>query len=73
MLANATELYQSPANENNKTVKVVGSGPAGLTAAYFLRRLGYNVTIWKVWKKQAECLCTAFRPIVFLKILSETG
>lgn len=28
-----------------KTVLIIGSGPAGLTAAYFLKRFGYSVTI----------------------------
>ncbi len=32
---------------NGKKVAVVGAGPAGLTAAYFLRRRGYGVTIFE--------------------------
>ena len=36
----------APAASTNKTVAVIGGGPAGLTAAYFLRRMGHGVTIF---------------------------
>ena len=32
---------------NGKTVAVVGAGPAGLTCTSFLKKLGYNVTIYE--------------------------
>lgn len=35
----------------NKRVAVVGSGPAGLSAAYYLRRLGHSVTIFEASSK----------------------
>ena len=34
-------------NKNAKKVAIIGSGPAGLTAAYFLRRMGYEPTIFE--------------------------
>ena len=34
-----------PEVETERRVAVVGAGPAGLTAAYFLRRLGHRVTV----------------------------
>ncbi len=45
-------LLASPApaaseRTRNETVAVVGSGPAGLGAAYFLARLGYGVTVFE--------------------------
>ncbi len=33
--------------EERRRVAVVGAGPAGLTAAYFLRRLGHEVTVYE--------------------------
>jgi heterodisulfide reductase subunit A len=39
--------YGPPEARNGKTVAVVGSGPAGLSAAYFLARKGYGVTVFE--------------------------
>ena len=37
--------FDAPAHESGKRVLVVGAGPAGLSAAYHLRRAGHGVTI----------------------------
>jgi len=39
------------APETDKKVAVIGAGPAGLTCAYFLRRLGHQVTIFDMMPK----------------------
>jgi NADPH-dependent glutamate synthase beta subunit-like oxidoreductase/CO/xanthine dehydrogenase FAD-binding subunit len=41
-------FYQGPEFETGKKVAVVGSGPAGLTAAYFLRKQGHAVTVYEI-------------------------
>ena len=39
------------APDTGKNVAVIGGGPAGLTCAYFLRRLGHGVTIFDMMPK----------------------
>ncbi|MFO7963735.1 MAG: FAD-dependent oxidoreductase, partial [Desulfobacterales bacterium] len=39
------------APDTHKKVAVIGGGPAGLTCAYFLRRLGHDVTIFDMMPK----------------------
>lgn len=38
--------YPAPQKETGKTVGIVGGGPAGLTAAYYLRKSGHKVTVY---------------------------
>jgi len=62
------EIYQRLIKEKlsptGKKVAIVGAGPAGLTAAYFLVRLGHSVTIYDNHAKLVEFCNTEFRHIV---------
>jgi len=46
VMRNGRELFK-PGAANGKSVGVVGSGPAGLSCATYLARLGYAVTIYE--------------------------
>ena len=39
--------FSKPARESGKTVAIIGGGPGGLAAAYFLRRMGHGCTIFE--------------------------
>ncbi|HPF30312.1 MAG TPA: NADPH-dependent glutamate synthase, partial [Lachnospiraceae bacterium] len=47
---------QAPAEKNGKKVAVIGSGPAGLTCAGDLAKLGYDVTIFEALHKAGGVL-----------------
>jgi len=45
ILRRMTEIFTPPESESGKRIAVIGSGPAGLAAAYYLRRSGHRVTV----------------------------
>jgi len=47
MLERITEIFTSPEKETGKNIAIVGSGPAGLSAAYYLRKTGHAVTVYE--------------------------
>ncbi len=47
ILKNSAYLKMSGQSTTIKRVAIVGSGPAGLSAAYYLRTLGYRVTVFE--------------------------
>jgi heterodisulfide reductase subunit A-like polyferredoxin len=57
-----TQPYEpppAPAHERSERVAVVGSGPAGLTCAYFLRKQGFQVTIFEAQGRAGGMLACA--------------
>ncbi len=46
ILENANEIITPPQTDTTKRVAIVGSGPAGLSAAYYLRISGHRVTVF---------------------------
>ena len=46
-LEHCAAFYPAPKVESGKKVAIVGSGPAGLTTAYFLRKQGHAVTVFE--------------------------
>ena len=62
ILDHADRLYQAPRRESKKRVAVIGSGPAGLSAAYYLRKLGYRVTIFEAREKAGGVLTYGIPP-----------
>jgi NADPH-dependent glutamate synthase beta subunit-like oxidoreductase len=56
MFAHPERYYKAPEKETGTKVVLVGSGPAGLTAAYYLRKAGHDVTILDSQKKPGGML-----------------
>ena len=46
ILERTSDFFRQPGTESGKSVAIVGSGPAGLTAAYYLRSSGHSVTVF---------------------------
>lgn len=56
ILANADRFYRKPEQETGKKVAVIGAGPGGLTAAYFLRKEGHDVVVYDSHEKAGGVL-----------------
>ena len=50
-LATGASALTKPTAEKTEKIAIVGAGPAGLAAAYHLRRMGYQVTIFEAFPK----------------------
>ena len=56
-IRNNAELYTPPiSKETGKNIAIIGGGPGGLSAAYFLRIKGHDVTIFEAMPKMGGML-----------------
>lgn len=51
VVSKQVRIVQAITNRNPRTVAVIGSGPAGLSCAYFLSLLGHRVTIFEAQRE----------------------
>jgi len=56
VLEDISTFFKSPDLLTNKHVAVVGSGPAGLAAAYYLRKAGHGVTVFDAMREAGGML-----------------
>ena len=59
VLEHADEFYQAPAVSTGKKVAIVGAGPSGLSAAYYLRKAGNDVVVYDSKKEAGGMLMYA--------------
>ena len=62
ILENMAKMVKPTKSETKKSVAIVGSGPAGLSAAYYLRRLGYGVTVFEKMEEAGGLLTYGIPP-----------
>jgi len=59
ILDHADQLLRPPDNETGRRVAIIGSGPAGLSSAYYLRKSGHQVTVFDRMEKAGGMLVYA--------------
>ncbi len=62
ILENVDEIIKPPEVTIDKSVAIVGSGPAGVSTAYYLRKLGYSVTVFDKMKEAGGMLTYGIPP-----------
>jgi len=61
----ATVVEKSPRNrQTGKSVAIIGAGPAGLTAAYYLAKLGHTITAFEASSQAGGMLFTGLPPFI---------
>ncbi|MBT5228669.1 MAG: FAD-dependent oxidoreductase [Methylococcales bacterium] len=53
---NFARILQDSCEENGKKVAIVGAGPGGMSAAYYLRKQGYRVSVYEANKRAGGML-----------------
>jgi NADPH-dependent glutamate synthase beta subunit-like oxidoreductase/CO/xanthine dehydrogenase FAD-binding subunit len=56
ILAHKDIYYAAPATSTGKKCAVIGAGPGGLTAAFYLRKAGHEVTVYDAHEKAGGVL-----------------
>ncbi len=51
--------FKAPEKETGKKIALIGAGPAGMTAAYYLRKAGHSVTVYEALEEAGGCLMYA--------------
>jgi len=62
ILENAQDFYTIPKKESGKNIAIIGSGPAGLTAAFYLRKSGHAVTVYEKFPEAGGMLRYSIPP-----------
>jgi NADPH-dependent glutamate synthase beta subunit-like oxidoreductase/CO/xanthine dehydrogenase FAD-binding subunit len=62
ILENAREIIKPPEIDTGKSVAIVGSGPAGLSAAYYLRKSGHHVVVFDRMEEPGGMLTYSIPP-----------
>jgi NADPH-dependent glutamate synthase beta subunit-like oxidoreductase/CO/xanthine dehydrogenase FAD-binding subunit len=59
ILENSPQIIKYPEIDTGKRVAIIGSGPAGLSAAFYLRKSGHSVTVFDKMKEPGGMLTYA--------------
>ena len=59
ILEHADDYFKAPASETGKKTAIAGAGPAGLSAAFYLRSAGHDVTVYDAQEEAGGCLMYA--------------
>lgn len=59
IMAHTDRFYKAPEKETGKKIALIGAGPAGLSAAYYLRNAGHSVTVYDAMEEPGGCLMYA--------------
>jgi NADPH-dependent glutamate synthase beta subunit-like oxidoreductase/CO/xanthine dehydrogenase FAD-binding subunit len=62
ILENANEIIKAPETDTGKSVAIIGSGPASLSAAYYLRMSGHRVTVFERMEEAGGMLAYVIPP-----------